>query len=259
MFVRSLLCVVLVSAVGASGAGETASEQTRLWVDADPEATQRIVDVLGTPLTSAGLDFQDTPLGEVVAFLSEEYGLEIALDHVGLHELGLAPDEPVTVSLSDVNLGVAIAEMLRPLELSYTVSGGLLTITSEEEATHNRLVTVVYPIRDMFGETPHYDDLMDVIVASIDCEIWAENGGGIAELRVAPFRGALVVTAPTRTQAKVLAFLRALRQSPLDPDAKPHWSNDPSALREQSCEFQDPENPPEPAPGQPDETGGGMF
>lgn len=255
---RLLLCgVILGSATWLQA--ETAANQTRIWVDSDPAGTERVLQALQAPLTSPGLDFSDKPLEEVVSYLRAEYELPIAIDSVGLDDVGIAPDELVTVNYSKITLGTALRELLRPLELTYAVGDGLLTITSEEEAAYNRLVTVVYPVRDMFGENPHYDDVIDVIVASIDSDIWAENGGGVSGLRVAPFRGALIVTAPTRTQTRVFELLRALRQSPLDPDAEPHWSNDPSVVREQSCEFQDPENPSEPTPAEPDQTGGGMF
>ncbi|MEO1498111.1 MAG: vWA domain-containing protein [Planctomycetota bacterium] len=112
------------------------------------ESEEAITSALAGPLTSAGLDFEDTALEEIVTFLREEYEIEMQLDEVGLDDVGLAPDEPISVNLRNISLRSALRLMLKPLELTYVISDEVLLITSEDEAL-NRLSVKVYPVADL--------------------------------------------------------------------------------------------------------------
>lgn len=119
-------------------------------------AEQRINRALSDPLNSLGLDFQGAPLSEVVNFLRDEYNIEVQLDLQALDDLGLAPDDPIDVSLRNISLRSALRIMLRQLDLTYVISDEVLLITSEEEAL-TRLQVKVYPVADLVLpiETPN--------------------------------------------------------------------------------------------------------
>lgn len=118
------------------------------------DAELRISSALQSPLTGAGLDFTDTPLEEVVVFLRDEYGIEIQLDVPALDDLGLSPDEPITVNLRNISLRSALRLMLKQLELTYMIADEVLLITTEEEA-ETRLTVKVYPVGDLvIDKTP---------------------------------------------------------------------------------------------------------
>lgn len=118
------------------------------------EAEQKISEALQGPLTSVGLDFTATPLEEVIEFLRDEYQIEIQLDTTALDELGLGPDEPVTVNLRNVSLRSALRRMLGGLELTYIIEDEVLLITTEEEA-ELKLTVKVYPVGDLvIDKTP---------------------------------------------------------------------------------------------------------
>ena len=142
------------------------------------------------------------------------------MDRQGLDDVGIATDEPITLRLVGVKLSVALDEMLRPLELTSFVRGGTLVITSLDEA-YDEMSVAVYPVRDLFGDEPDYHGLLDSLVATVDPDTWAENGGGVAEVRPAPHRGALVISATTRVHEKIQGVLTALRACSLDPNAVP--------------------------------------
>lgn len=112
------------------------------------ESEEAINQALSSPLTSAGLDFADTALEEVVDYLRDEYQIEIQLDEQGLDDLGLAADEPITVNLRNISLRSALRLMLKPLELTYVIDDEVLLITSEDEAL-TRLSVKVYPVADL--------------------------------------------------------------------------------------------------------------
>lgn len=118
------------------------------------EAELRISEALQGPLTSVGLDFTETPLGEVVEFLRDEYGIEIQLDKSALEEFSIEEDEPITVNLRNVSLRSALRLMLKDLELTYIIAEEVLLITTQEEAD-TRLSVKVYPVGDLvIDKTP---------------------------------------------------------------------------------------------------------
>lgn len=195
----------------------TGPKQPRIWVsgDSDFAASDAIRErFLTTDLTSAGLEFQDTPLEEVVDSLRDEYQLGIHLDVQGLDDLGLDSEETVNVNLRSMKLGAAICLMLKPLELTYYVSDGLVVITSEDESL-TQMQTAIYPVADLISDkdgNADFDHLIDDIVSIVASNTWAENGGGEAEIRPYLQRGALVVLQTARAHDEVLALLAALRQ-----------------------------------------------
>ena len=118
------------------------------------EAELRITEALQKPLTSVGLDFTQTPLEEVIEFLRDEYEIEIQLDTTALDELGIQPDEPITVNLRKITLRSALRLMLKSLELTYIIRDEVLLITTEEEA-ETLLSVKVYPVGDLvIDKTP---------------------------------------------------------------------------------------------------------
>ncbi|MGL4514953.1 MAG: hypothetical protein ACRCT8_17850 [Lacipirellulaceae bacterium] len=112
------------------------------------ESEEAINTALNSPLTATGMDFQETPLEEVVQFLRDEYAMEVLLDTKALEDLGIGPDEPVTSQLRNITLRSAMRLILKPLELTYVIDEEVLLITTEDEAL-TRLSVKVYPVADL--------------------------------------------------------------------------------------------------------------
>jgi von Willebrand factor type A domain len=112
------------------------------------EAERRIESALRGPLRPTGLDFIDTPLEEVVRLLQEDYGIPVNLDTPALDEIGVGPEEPVTIQLHNISLRSALRLMLKQLQLTYIVQDEVLMITTPEEA-EAQLVVKVYPVADL--------------------------------------------------------------------------------------------------------------
>lgn len=190
------------------------ADQRIVWAEPDARRNSRVRAALERPLPSVGLDFTQTPLEEVAAFLRDEYQIEIQLDVAALEDIGVGPDDAVTVNLRNLSLRSALRHMLDALYLEYVVTNGMLLITSQEDAeTH--LKVAVYPVSDLVSAGgPHedFDSLIDTIISTVASETWAENGGGEAELRPMP-PGRLVVSQTERVHEQIAAVLEALRRA----------------------------------------------
>lgn len=214
---------------------------------ADAAAEQAIAKALAGKIS---LEFEETPLIDVVAHLREVAKINILLDHRGLEDVGISSDTPVSLRVSEVTLRSALELLFDERDLAWTVHQGALWITTAQDVEY-ALATEIYPVpdlvvcRDESGEL--WDDYQTIIdiVRTIRPATWER---GWASVRGASFGKAkvLVVThaGPAHRQiAQLLKELRAVAQSRPD-DGKP-------PLRKK--------RPPKPTPMPSKRTGEGFF
>lgn len=173
----------------------------------DSPRAESIKQKLRSPLLSDGLQFSDTPLELVVANLRDQYGIEVQIDARALDEVGLGPDELVTVDLRNISLQSALRLMLETVHMTYLIRDEVLMITTLEEADVH-LLTCVYDVRDLVGAGSS-DALIDVILSCVATDTWRENGGGEAEIRSLP-RGLLVISQTQAIHDEIRQLLQAL-------------------------------------------------
>lgn len=175
---------------------------------------ERIKSALAAPLNKQGLDFTETPLESVVAFLRDEYELPIHLDERALEEAGLTQDEPVTIQVTGIPLNSAIRLMLKPLRLAYVIRDGYLLITTSDVAAHE-LHAVVYNVHDLVGDDVDRQEihaLIDVIDSCVAPDTWAGNRGGFGEIK--PLRGGILVISQTdEVLEKIDQLLTSIRET----------------------------------------------
>src|SRR5689334_20058166 len=106
---------------------------------------QKIRQALGEPTT---LDFKESPLSDIVAFLKDMHKIEIQLDLKALEDASIAADVPITQKVSDVSLRSALRLMLGAIDLTYVVKDEVLLITTPEKASE-ALVIKIYPVGDL--------------------------------------------------------------------------------------------------------------
>ncbi|MDH3719268.1 MAG: VWA domain-containing protein, partial [Planctomycetota bacterium] len=96
------------------------------------------------------MDFEETPLEEVVEFLEDLHDIEIQLAANALDEIGIGSDTPVTIRVRGISLRSGLRLMLNSVdpELTYTIDNEVLMLTTREAAESN-LVTKVYPVADL--------------------------------------------------------------------------------------------------------------
>ena len=205
----------------------------RLTVNANTEADYAPVAAVQEAQTAAHakieqaldavtkLDFSETPLQEVVQFLTDTYGIPVLIDRRALDDVGLGSDTPVTISLEGVSLRAALRLLVRDLDLTYLVADEVLKITTPEEA-EKELKTMVYPVPDFLasppepGSTPKhgvdFDSLFDLLESTIEPDSWdAVGGAGVLEA-VEPW-GLLVISQTEEVQEEISSLLQVARRA----------------------------------------------
>ena len=198
---------------------ETPSSHRQCVGDYASPSVERIKQALASPLKSGGLDFVDTQLEEVVAFLQDDYNIPIQMDSIALEDIGVGPDEPVNFHVKDISLQSALRLILRRLGLTYVIQDEVLLITTPE-AEEAELVLCVYDVRDLTGKHEYdegSDALVDTIVRCVEPTSWAENGGGDAEISFLE-PGVLVVLQSSNRQQRIADLLDRIRSVPREQD-----------------------------------------
>lgn len=179
--------------------------------------------------------FVDTPLEEVVAVIAEWTGSPVIIDRRSLEDVGVAIDLPITCDIVDGSARDLLRRLQRETELTYSLTNEAIVILTQEAAESN-MSTKVYPVRDLVGPqfVPNrieptgfgsisasegfrfqryprdYDSLLSAI-ASIDFDLWEDNGGP-GSIQMYDNSAALVVTQTEPVHEKVAALLREIRR-----------------------------------------------
>ncbi len=129
------------------------------------------------------LDFTETPLADVVAYLKDYHKLNIAFDQRALDDVGIGTDQPITRNLQGVTLRSALDLLLRDLDLTWTIRSEVLLLTSRD-AAQAMLITKVYDVADLVRVKDEkgqpfddYDSLIDTITSTVAATDWDEVGG----------------------------------------------------------------------------------
>ncbi|WP_146400237.1 hypothetical protein [Pseudobythopirellula maris] len=157
------------------------------------------------------MEFTDTPLEEVVAFLRNEYNIEVQLDTPSLDDFGIGPDKSVDIQARNTTLGAALQLLLNQLELGYTITDGVLMITTQEEV-ELRLTTAVYCLD---GMDIRPNAMHRALTQTVAPSSWQDKGGSDAEAILVNDR-TIVISQTTRAHEQIHALLGALRSAMKD-------------------------------------------
>ena len=230
----SLLCALACAwnACGAEPAPATGTPES-------PPAQARIDAALDRPVR---LDLARTPLADAVRLLEKKLGIPFRLDAKGLDEAGIDPNRrTVTLQIDGISARSALRLVLRELDLTWIVRGEVLLITTPEEA-ECCLQTRLYPVGDLLGcgeprrpGQSDFEDLVNVVVGSIQPASWAEVGGPGS---IMPFGGfgvnCLVASQTEETHAAIgwlLAELRKVERKRAGRPVKPDRPTPEDAMR----------------------------
>ena len=190
------------------------------WINVDEDAEKEIAEWLED---SISIEYYETPLDISLQKLSDDRGLSVFLDRQALEDVGLTTDTSVTITLNDVGLANALDLMLGDLDLTYTVRGETLSITTVD-AVDSQLLSRVYWLEGTGFLSGNSDSLIDSIQASINPNSW-EAVGGPATVSLLDsgdsVRPAIVVSNTYRTHRQIEEFIAALRET--------HFGSDPTA------------------------------
>jgi hypothetical protein len=110
-------------------------------------AEKRLYDALDQPVDE--LNFQETPLRDVINQLKDKYDIPILADKKAFEDAGLDLDTTVvTQNVSGISLRSALRLLLGDIDLTYLIKDEVMLITTKDKAAEN-LVIKVYPVGDL--------------------------------------------------------------------------------------------------------------
>jgi hypothetical protein len=135
---------------GAAAAVAQAPAEGTKGESPQPSLTGRnsaVSDVLNRRMD---LKFDQVPLTDVMAQLTEQTGVTFYLSAKKLDEAGISPDAPLSSNFRNIRLSTGLELVLDNLELTYTVRDDVIVITTPEDA-ESRLEIRVYDCRDLLA------------------------------------------------------------------------------------------------------------
>lgn len=106
--------------------------------------------------TRTRVDFRDAPIEDVLTFVAQLGDVQVDIDWSSLNDIGVDPDAPVTLRLTNIPLSVALDRALEKVADSgapagWAVRDGVLTVASDEVLRRDRVLQI-YDIRDLVFE-----------------------------------------------------------------------------------------------------------
>jgi HEAT repeat protein len=80
------------------------------------------------------LDFVETPLGEIQAFVRDYTSHDVHIDEASLNKAGIAADVPINGCAENLSLAATLRLLLSDVGLGFLVKDGAIAITSKEDA-----------------------------------------------------------------------------------------------------------------------------
>lgn len=195
------------------------------------------------------VEFEETPLGDVLHFLSEQLDVKFHVNRKSLEEQAIAVDTPVTIQLKELQASTVLKLLLDDLELGYALRDGYILIATKDYLDR-QLEVRIYNCRDLLGRagvvpppsgggggfggfgaverpggggglggggmgmpmvgSPQASQLMALVQTAVESDAWDALGGSGS---IAEFNGMLVVKQSARVHEKVDELLTMLREA----------------------------------------------
>ncbi len=151
-------------------------------------------------------EFRETPLDDVISFLSRASDAPIVADQRALQKSGVKLDKVlITSRLSGAPLKIALSKILSPQKLDWIIRHDALIVTTAKAAAEKYYDTRVYKIT---RRVP-VDRRMRSIMHNIDPESWA-TAGGTGDAAPLPPKLLLVYQSPQRHRQIERKFARSV-------------------------------------------------
>ncbi|QDU77950.1 hypothetical protein Pan97_50290 [Bremerella volcania] len=153
------------------------------WTGTDAQASQKIAARMQD---ETKVQFVDTPLSEVVAYLKNLHHIPIVIDQTALDDSDIDLDVPINANFESLTLAAALDLLTQQHELGWIIEKGALVITSYD-AADERLSTRIYKLHQL--EAVGAAKVVEKIVFP---ESWNALGGH-ADIAVIRDRNLLVI------------------------------------------------------------------
>ena len=179
------------------------------WINIDKDAEQSIAKALEG---SVQIDFVELPLDEAIEVLRQSHQLPLVIDRRALEEIGLSVDQPVSFQGEGISLRSALDLLLSELDLTYTIQGEMLVITTQE-AAEDALVSRIYWLEGTGMAETDFQNVMDVIQTSTHPDAWEALGGPSTMAPLNSVRPAMIVSTTYTIHHAIERFFEALRET----------------------------------------------
>ncbi len=133
---------------GGTAAGGAPGGRTTVISDAMEVNNATTKTKLAKPMA---IDFVETPLADVIAFIADKAGIETYINKRTLDEAGVALDSPITISLKQVRGDMLLELVLQQVggdQIDYTVRDGIVVIT-DVVSLDGASEVKAYPVSDL--------------------------------------------------------------------------------------------------------------
>ncbi|HVX61472.1 MAG TPA: DUF1559 domain-containing protein, partial [Pirellulales bacterium] len=166
----------------------------------DPEADAKAVARLNEPLD--GMEFENTPLIEAIRLLSGLSTVPITLDLEALAELGISPNQKVSLKVADTTMGGVLSAVLDELGLAYVIVDGQALVTHPKRREQN-LKDFKFDVKDLLAGSSDDDLVRNGLAGAIERFVeptsW-QAAGGAGSLKLDRDQLVLRQTAPVAQQ-----------------------------------------------------------
>jgi hypothetical protein len=181
------------------------------WVNVD-EKVEAVLE------ETSSVQFNESPLIDALQFLGKQHGIQINIDTFRLEELGLSSDVPVTADLADTKLRTVLETILKDLDLTTTIKGEILQVTTQE-AAESALLTRIYLLAGTGLPQSDVTQAIQLIQTSIASDTWEAMGGPST---ISPIyngeESSLVVSTTLTVHHEIESLLSKLRESSFSDD-----------------------------------------
>ena len=150
------------------------------------------------------VNFADTPLTEVCAFLEEEHQVPVRLRRVALNDNGFDVETPVNLSLNGLTLEEVLNHLTRQLALSWHVDRGVVQIGPHDEF---RFINRSFDLDSLIDADHASEELVDVLRVAVGPWDDESEGGTTAVIG-----GSVIVRQTYQNQRRIAQVLAAIKQ-----------------------------------------------
>lgn len=154
------------------------------------------------------IDFQQTPLRICLTKISDMTKLNLNMDENSMSEIGISPDNPVTLKLENVRAETVLNLMLKPLTLTLVEDKETISITSRQQANRT-LLSAEHNTAGILGND--LSPIIQLMTNVIAPDSWEQNGGD-ASISVKP-PNSISVRQTADNHAAIKKLLADLRES----------------------------------------------
>ncbi|RIK84182.1 MAG: hypothetical protein DCC68_01990 [Planctomycetota bacterium] len=157
------------------------------------------------------------PLRQFAEWIEEECGIQVEIDNRCVGDAGLDPNAmEISLDMRGITLRSLLHHALRPFDLTYVISHGVLLITTRDAAAA-QLVVEIYPAADLIrfrdssgAISENAEHVIELVTTACSATSWDAVGGSGT---ISQFDGLLVVGQSQDVQPQVAALLDAVRAS----------------------------------------------